>query len=60
MKERDHFEDLGEDVWIIFKCIEKKRGGRVLIGLIWLIWNKLLVLVNTVMNLRVPYKRGIS
>jgi hypothetical protein len=55
LKEIDHFENLGVDVWIILKGIFKKwdSGGFDLIDLAqdkerWR------TLVNAVMNLRVP------
>jgi hypothetical protein len=36
LRERDHLEDLGVDVWIILKLTFKKGDGEVWTGLIWL------------------------
>lgn len=36
VKEGDRLEDLGSDGKTVLKCIIKKNGGRVWIGLIWL------------------------
>jgi hypothetical protein len=52
LRERDHFEDLGVDGWIIFKLIFKEWDG----GMDWIdlahSWDRWWVLVNAVMNLR--------
>jgi hypothetical protein len=55
LRKRDHFEDLGVDGRIIFKCVYKKGAGGDME------WSDLVqdrdrcrALVNAVMNLRVP------
>jgi hypothetical protein len=50
--ENDYAEDLGEDEKIILKLLLRKYSWKMLIGFMWLLIE--LVLVNTVMNLRVP------
>jgi hypothetical protein len=54
-KERDHKEDEDVGGWTILKWTLERQYGMVRIGLIWFrIGTSGRVLVNTVMNLRVP------